>query len=231
MKILLPIYLNINKRGITIIEILIASFILAGSSVSIYTVFRTATTVYSKAQRQLEMAQNARIILEEITRELDCAIFNQGTGISFNGYETGSGIKSGSTRDEIHFVSPISNSGNWDLCEVGYWVRGADNTLMRSFEINPDFNFTNNSSSELGYNVTDLQFFHYYRDSGLNWIRSQNANWNSNQDIVSNYDANGIQRNPDGLPDMVEVRLTVRDDSSREQPKEFSTFIYLKNSN
>ncbi len=220
-----------DNRGLSLIEIIIATFILAISSVSIYTVFRTATTVYSKAQRQLEMVQNARIILEQITRELECAVFNQGTGISLYGYETGSGIKSGSTRDEIHFVSPIPNSGDWDLCEVGYWVRGLDNTLMRCFETNPDFNFTNNTSSELGYNVTDLQFFSYYRDSSLNWIRSQNANWNSSQDIVSNYDANGIQRNPDGLPDMVEVRLTVRDDSSREQPKEFSTFIYIKNNN
>ncbi len=212
-------------------EILIASFILAISSISIYTIFRTATTTYSKAQRQLEMAQNARIILEQITRELQGAMFNQSAGISFVGYETGSGIKSGSTRDEIHFVSPIPNSGDWDLCEAGYWVRGLDSTLMRCFETNPDFNFLNNSSSELGYNVTDLQFFYYYRNSGLNWVRSQNANWNSNQDIVSNYDANGIQRNPDGLPDMVEVRLIVRDDFSREQPKDFFTFIYLRNSN
>jgi len=231
VKILQPIFQNTDKKGVTLVEILIATFILAISSVSIYTIFRTATTVYSKAQRQLEMIQNARIILEQMTRELQGAVFNQNTGIALRGYETGSGIKSGSTKDEIHFVVAVPNSGRWDLCEAGYWLRGANNTLMRCFEVNPDFNFANNTSSELGYNITDLQFFYYYRDNALNWVRTPNANWNSNQDIVSNYDANGIQRNPDGLPDMVEVRLTVRDDLGREQPREFSTFIYLKNSN
>jgi len=221
-----------QAKGVTLVELLVAVFILSISSISIYTVFRTATVTYSKSGRQLEMMQNARTILGQITRELQGAAFNQNAGISFVGYNTDNGIMSGSTKDEVHFVAAIPNSGDWDLCEVGYWLKGEDNLLQRCFAVNPDFDFTNNGGSnsrDLGYNVIDLQLTYYYRDLNLAWTES--TSWNSNIDSVSNYDVNGTQRNPDGLPDAVKVSLTVQDDLGKEIAEEFSTMIYLKNSN
>ncbi|MFH0839322.1 MAG: hypothetical protein V1893_03960 [Candidatus Omnitrophota bacterium] len=221
---------RLNRKGLSFIEVLTATFILALSSVTIYAMFRTATVVYGKAQRELEMIQNARAILEQMTRELQGAVVRQNLML-FRGYESGSGIKTGSTQDEVHFVAPVPNSGDWDLCEVGYWLRDSDNTLMRCFATNPDFDFANNNSNELGYNVVTVHFYYSYRFDASHWLRTNNGNWNSNANILSNYDANGVQRNPDGLPDAVEVHLTVQDDAHREQPREFSTWIYLKNSN
>jgi hypothetical protein len=172
-----------------------------------------------------------------MTREIKTAagdLLVLGTETAFKGYESGSGIKTGSTKDEVYFRATISNSDpeKTDQILIGYWLRDSDNTLMRYMYYHPyALSRTLGSSNALGYNVTDLQFYYYYRNGSLNWIRTSDGNWDARTNLLSNYDANGAERNPDRLPDMVEIILTVRDDLRKEQLKVFSTFVYPENSN
>jgi len=232
-KTRLPAVAGTTRHAFTLVEITIVMAILAIFIISLFTVFRTSLDARKKSEVRLEIYQNARAILDMMSREIQTAIFDPAKGIHSEGYETGSGIKTGSQKDEFFFVGVVDNSGDMDMAEIGYWLDG-QNRVMRHIDVANDastppldFLFTSGSDDELGYNVTDLQFtFHYRSSSAGAWTETANANWDSSSNSITNYDAGGNLKNPDGLPSGVEVQLTVEDSTGQEE-KTFSTIISL----
>lgn len=225
-----------GKKGFTLIEILIAMAILTIFIGSLFVVFKNSLEVWKKSEARLTVYQNARIVLEQMSREINCALVNDSTGIKFVGFASGSGKKS--QKDEIYFTASFENSGQYDLCTIGYWLDEGDKELMhylqRSMANNPlDFDFENlssasigNRSSQLGLNVTDLQFRFQYRNSSSSWAVTETAAWDSGADNITNYDSAGNLKNPDGLPNAVEIMMTVQDSANKEQ-RIFSTLVYI----
>lgn len=237
-----------NHSGLTLVEILVVAVIFSILVTAIFTVFKGGLDSWRKADTILDMYQNARFALELMEREISSAYLYQGSGntgywTKFEGYLSGAGLKTNSAGSEIFFVAPITgNPGKQDLCEIGYWLRN-DNRLMRHFEyfdgsvipVVYDFSKKADGSDDTGAsdavianNVTALSFTYYYRGTAGAAPDATITVWNSGLDALTgageNYDSGDNKLIPDGLPDAVEISITLQ---SRDgtQTKTFTDFI------
>lgn len=221
--------------GLTLVELIIVIAILGLFITSLCSVFKNSLDAWKKSEARLAVYQNARTVLDQMTKDIQAAIFDPANKIYAKGYEKGTGIKSGSAADEFFFVSVIDGAGDADVAEVGYWI-DSNSVLRRHYAVANkgeipalDFDFTTPDSildDELGFNITDLQFKFHYRTETLGWAVTDDGNWDAAADKVSNYTANGVAQNPDGLPNGVEIEITVTDSTGEEEQK-FSTMVCI----
>ena len=239
-----------NSSGLTLIEILVVAVIFSVLVTALFTVFRGGLDSWRKAETILDMYQNARFALDMMEREISSAYLYQGSGntaywTKFEGYLSGTGLKTGSVGDEIFFAAPIAgNLGKQDLCEVGYWLRN-DNRLMRHYEyfdgsvipVVYDFSKKSDGSVDTGAsdtaiasNVTALQFTYRYRNTAGVAPATTATSWNSGLDALTgateNYDSSGNKLIPDGLPDAVAISITIQNRDG-SQTRTFTDFIRI----
>lgn len=234
-----------DKRGFTLIEIMIVSAIFSMLVLTVFTVFKGGLDLWHKSESILDIYQGGRSALELISRDISSAFwFNNSTDqtqwtrfLGIDGAtQPGSRIKTNSAKDELFFVSPVaSNTGEamrMDLCEIGYWLRSTDNCLMRHFQsfttVPVTYNFSDAGSvdSKVASNVTDLNFTYYYRSATGTAPTATAVSWDSNQNILTNFDAKGLAKKPDGLPDAVEVSITLQSKDGT-QKKTFTTIVSI----
>ncbi len=240
--------LNLRHRpGLTLVEILVVMAIFSILATMLFTVFRGGIDAWRKMETHLDVYQNARIALEQMTQEISQAFLDQSSSditkwASFYGNdEGGARIKTNSAKDEVFFVAPVENAGDMDLCEIGYWLDGkgtadtSDDVLMRHFQKfdSPDdlpirYDFTNADSDDaLAANVKNLQFRYYYRSAAFAAPTAIANSWNATQNLLTNYDAQGSEKNPDGLPNAVEITLTMQTKDGIET-KTFTTLVAIE---
>lgn len=239
-----------TKKGFTLVEVIIVMAILSIFITSLFTVFKNSIDACKKSETRLEIYQNARAVLDTMSREIPMAMFDPAAGIHVKGYEAGSGIKPDSTGDEFYFIAPLNpgeEDNKSDLCEAGYWLDETNNVLKKFYVTDDriedpsdpefDYDFTTptgkSNSYNLGLNVMDLNFTFHYRDSGGNWQETADATWDSAANSVGNYDVNDNAKNPDGLPNAVGIEITIKDPNVKDEdvePKDeytFSTLVYM----
>ncbi|MFH1857261.1 MAG: prepilin-type N-terminal cleavage/methylation domain-containing protein [Candidatus Omnitrophota bacterium] len=228
-----------KRCGFTLVELIIVMAIMGIFMTSLFAVFKNSLDAWKKSEAKLAVYQNARTILDQMSREIQTAVFDPANGVHAKGYEKGSGIKTDSQGDEFFFVG-IVDAGDADLAEIGYWI-DSGHVLRRHYDVAEkgeipalDFNFTTPDSSkysddELGFDVTDLQFKFHYRTTTLEWAATENANWDSSSDNIANLAANGLLKTPDGLPNGVEIEITIQD-STQKEAVTFSTLVYIPQS-
>lgn len=68
-----PIY-SVNQSGFTLIELLIAMFIFAIVVSSVYGAYRSSFHVIHGSEYQLQVANNARVVLERLSEDLEAII-------------------------------------------------------------------------------------------------------------------------------------------------------------
>ncbi|MFH1778520.1 MAG: type II secretion system protein, partial [Candidatus Omnitrophota bacterium] len=252
-----------RKDGLTLIEVIVVVAIFSIFSGMLFTVFKSSLDSWRRAENLLDIYQNARLVLEQISGEISSALLDQSSSntsrwAKFYGIdETGTRIKTNSAKDEIFFVAPVENAGDMDLCEIGYWLDGkgtpvtSDDELKKHFKpFNApppavDFDFdediTENppaTNNIIAQNITDLQFRYYYRAAAgaLPNTITANGSWNSTQNLLANnYDAKGNEgneKNPDGLPNAVEITLIVREtkpiDPANPKTRTFTTLVAIE---
>lgn len=232
-----------RHKGLTLIEILVVIAIFSILATMLFTVFRGGLDAWRKMEVHLDIYQNARTALEQMSHEISSALIDQRSSDTakwapfYGNYERAAKIEADSDRDEIFFVAPLENAGDTDLCEVGYWLRKKDNMLMRHFrnfkapeDLPVKYDFTDADSkdveSEFVPNIKDLQFKYYYRASAGVGPAATADRWDSTKNNLSNYDANGNEKNPDGLPEAVEIALTVQSRDGKEN-KTFTTLVAI----
>ena len=139
-----------RQRGFTLIEVIVAFAILSLLVIMLNNIFTSASKTYQITDHRTDIHQNARAILDQISREVKHAIVYSDTGndaysfyIFKNGGGTWVGLGGGalSIEDELFFVAPwtVNTSQMSDLVEFGYYMnRGPDggstsydNTIMR----------------------------------------------------------------------------------------------------
>jgi len=196
-----------SRRGVTLIELLVAMGILALLVVILYSVFSVSLRAWKKADNIFKSTAIARIVLDRMSREISSAIIKDDNSYYLLGIDSSNigAKKTDSIGDEIYFIAALNPGINAksDLCEVGFWLDGqatgdsSDDVLRRFYAADGrktstgffDFNFATGTSHELSGNITDLQFTFY--DSAGGDFNS----WNSKTD---------------GVPSKIEVFITVQ---------------------
>jgi hypothetical protein len=78
--------------------------------------------------------------------------------------------------------------------------------------------------------VTDLQFVYYYRNTAAAAPLATATSWDSSNNVLTgsnkNYDSFGNELIPDGLPNAVEVSITIQSRDGTQQ-KTFTDFIRI----
>lgn len=187
-------------KGLTLLEVLIVVTVLSVLSLSLYTVFKSGVEAWSKSETRLEIYQNARAILDQMSRELAGAFV--GGDVEFRG-----------EADELEFVTNYSDS----IYKIKYEL-GDDNTLKRKYIENPvDYTSADYANKEngpdgtdqgiidFGFMINDIQF--EYWDGDI-W----DDDWSS----------------PNVLPGAVKVVIELVDSDDNAYP--FETMVYLPNS-
>ncbi|MDO9464231.1 MAG: prepilin-type N-terminal cleavage/methylation domain-containing protein [bacterium] len=223
-----------STSAFTLIEIMITTAVLALLITGIYSIFKGGTDSWTKGNVRMERYQNARAILEMMSREISCAMVNEARKIYMLGVDKSESGKVKddvrSTADELFFIAPVypmsdikdsSNTTKSDMCELGYWVKD-DTELIKHRQVsNLDFIFqsdidaTNNHS--LGIAVADLRFY-YYGDDGCD-DEDSHVNWGSNDSDADTY----LYK----LPKKIKIVLKTRDEEAREDTQTFETTVFM----
>lgn len=192
-----------KNKGLTLIEVLVVVTILSVLTLTLYTVFKSGADAWSKSETRLDIYQNARVVLDQISRELAGAIVGESAanGARFVGIDA--------DPDTIEFVTNFAGS----LYRIRYERLAGTTRLQRSYEENPaDFNnpaYTNIEFNEL---TNDIQFTY--------WIASASS--------VPSWDSWGGPPTTDRLPRAVTIILTLVDPEGNTY--RFETMAYLPNS-
>ena len=153
-----------NKRGITLIELLVALVISAITMAAIYRIFISQTKVYYVQDQVVETQQSIRSAMEILLRDLRMTGFdddnlnsryNDGTSI-----QVVNPITTGATSITVtyeYFDRTVLPSGEYQLHTVAYTVDGSSNLVRTKTVIKP------NKSSQIAVepllpNVTALNF-------------------------------------------------------------------------
>ena len=213
----------------TLIEIMITTAVLALLITGIYAIFKGGTDSWTKGNVRMERYQNARAILEMMSREISCAMVNKARKIYMLGVdESSSGKVKGarSSADELFFVAPLypkssldasGNTTKSDLVELGYWVKD-DTELMRHYRATANFVYETysgaNNDDPLGIAAAGLRFYYYHDDSA-----DSSVNWGS--------DDSGSDTYLYKLPKKIKIVLSTLDEEKREDTQIFETTVFI----
>ncbi|MBN1522369.1 MAG: prepilin-type N-terminal cleavage/methylation domain-containing protein [Candidatus Aureabacteria bacterium] len=130
-----------KESGFTLLEVIVSFGILAVLVLMLANVFNSASTSYNIANRKMDLCQNARIVLDQISREIKGAIiYHNGNRYGFHIRGAGSsGWVSNSVGSEIFFIAPweVNTTQTSDFVEFGYYLddgptaNAHDNILKR----------------------------------------------------------------------------------------------------
>ena len=212
--------------GFTLIEVMITTLVLALLITGIYSIFKGGTDSWTKGNVRMERYQNARAILEMMSREISCAMVNEARKIYMLGTHD-EPVKNYSTKDELFFIAPIypepgdGGGSQSDMCELGYWVMN-DTELMRHYAVGTsnkiDFIYDepyNSLINPLGIAVADLQFYYYHNNDEAD----SHANWGSDDPDADTY----LYK----LPKKIKIVLKTRDEEAREDTQTFETTVFM----
>jgi prepilin-type N-terminal cleavage/methylation domain-containing protein len=220
-----------RDKGITLVETLIAVMILSILALSLYTVFKSGTDAWTKSESRLEIYQNARAALDQITRELVGAFAVTGVN-TFVGQNGG-----GAAPDTLVFLTGFGDR----IYRIRYRLDTTSHILRRSYidySVTPGSVYTDDPETvgtsidfvtpSLSARVNNIQFTY------LPQIAQADApvflgDW-TNAGRVQNEWPGGEAA--DTLPEAVQIVLTMRavPNDPNGATYTFETIVYLPNS-
>lgn len=197
-----------NREAFTLLEVLMATFIMASLMMVVSYVFWQSFSIWEKGDRRLKMCQNARFGIDVMNREIRAAFISKSNScLFFKGDE--------STLNFISASHKANTKGEYDLCELRYYLK--DFHLKRMVKSHLDSRpGEGGSTAVLANGILEL-FFSYY--SGKKWHTSWDSTMGTPDDIID-----------DALPRMVKIRLKSQDEESKEKPLVFSSIVYIPKS-
>ena len=207
-----------ERAGFTIIEILTVLVIVVIIGYSISLLMTQVITSYTKIKAEQEIINSSRTIIRFLTQDLENTYISKlDNRFVFVGTST--------TIDCTIFGE--TSVGDTNAVEVGF-LRNANNELIRLFEENniPNLVTSGGTSSIVAAGIQTLQFRFCYRNASGDF-QYTSANWDSRVEHFSNYNHKGENKNPDGLPDAIEVSFSLQDSKGLYPVRNFVTKIYL----
>jgi len=198
--------LRTDKRAFTLVEIIIATSILAFLMVTLHRVFLVSSSAWKKGDARIKMYQNGRVCLDVMSREIRCALISPGNSqLVFNGDE-----------DALSYVSTFhkpDESGEFDLFEVGYSLSSQGQVLRRIKTHLDSFSARGGATSVLANNILELSFS--YNNESV-W----QDRWDSSMGTPDN-------TKDDYLPQAVQIDIIVQDEQFLESPLLLSTAVTI----
>ena len=201
--------MNHKNSGLTLVEVLIVLTILSILVLSLYTVFKTGFDAWSRSEARLDVFQNARVILDQISRELPGAFV--GGGATFEGNYGGDD----ETADDIAFATDFAGS----IYQINYWLDtvGDPSVLKREYEENPVFGggytptYTTVEFTAGKIFISNIKFL-YWGPATTDWSVDALTTWSSGTT----------------LPEAVRIAITLMGEGTHTYS--FENIIYLPNS-
>lgn len=187
-----------KRYAFTLIEIMVAMAILVIVVSSTLAIFRASMSSWRKGEMRAQRYQQARFILERMSREISSIVPASLAGPYCLG-----------TADKFYFVTALADAPA-SLIEAGYWLDTDSQELMRSYQFAPDYDFSTFEQEEvLSENVSALNFQY---STGDLW----QENWDSRPEATQA----GL------LPKAVKISFDIRDEKS-PQIESFGTVVTL----
>lgn len=207
------IFITKNKKGVTLLELLVALVITVLLGSAIFNVLKMAVDSWQKGEFATQKYQNARTALEKMG-EIRSAL-KYSSADPYEAEFSGASNKVdflANIHSPVYFYDPNKETES-DLCEIGYFVSGT--TLYRRRDTTPypadsDVNTTSPLADPEGVasHITNLSLT-YYSANG-----SSQTSWDSS--TISS------------IPTRVKIEVTVRSDNPRyDDSEKVSTIVYL----
>lgn len=190
-----------RREGFTLLEMLIALALLAIIVAASVTVFRGVAQSWQRGEVRSLRYQNARAIFDVMNREISSILPPDRQTPLVGLAADDPPLKAGSTGPALFFVALVPGAAPTDVTEIGYWLRGGDQMLMRHLDTDPDVDFqTADADEPLGTQVSAWSLAYF---DGAAW----QDRWDARQ--------GGAQAGR--LPKAVRISVTVQDRGGREQ--------------
>ncbi len=200
--------------GVTLIELLVGILIIGMIVTSVYTAFNCSRDSWQVGEIMVQRYQNARAALDMMSREISAMYF----AVS-NIYETGLIYNN----DGFRFVARIpDNSGQWDLCIIGYRYDSTDREIERAIDVYPDMSPLNVKSYIDGLSLQPLvSNIRSETEKALKfYCIDESGNIYLTWDSASSYT----------LPSAVEIRIRAQDEKQLADEQAFRTIAYIPQS-
>ncbi|MBU4376859.1 MAG: type II secretion system GspH family protein [Candidatus Omnitrophica bacterium] len=219
-----------RNSGITLVETLMAVMILSVLALSLYTVFKSGIDAWTKSESRLEIYQNARAVLDQISRELAGA-FVDGADAKLVGAP-------GVVADELVFVTDFADS----IYKIKYYLMtdAADTTktnLMRAYIDYSDSDHAGEGYDSINYEPP-VEFVKYTKSAMVDDIQFTYLPQITKADVpvfLGDWsDAARVEDiwSDDDLPEAVKIVITMK--AAPYDPNgatyDFETIVYLPNS-
>jgi prepilin-type N-terminal cleavage/methylation domain-containing protein len=192
------------RRGLTLIELLIAITILVLVTAATMLVFRGITKAWQSGQLRTERYQQVRLLFDLFARELASSVANPRYPFIGKDATDPDRLRPDGAQDELFFVGTLP--GRAGLVERGYWVT-TDGDMMCHDQEPADGDYVGSGVDELC--GTDVGEFDVTYFDGAQWLSS----WDARE--------GGAQAN--AIPKAVHVVLTI----GRQPSERFETVIHV----
>lgn len=195
-----------GKGAFTLIEVIIATSILAFLMVVLHQFFWASSSAWKKGNERLKIYQNARVCLDTMSREIRCALISRGNSrLVFKG-----------EKDALSYISTLNKPDErdeFDLCEIGYSLSSQDEVLRRIKVHLNSFPGGGGATAVLASNISELSFLY---DSGDAWKERWDSTQGTPDDTTDDY-----------LPQAVKITILAQDEQRRESPLLVSTIVTI----
>lgn len=198
---------EIVKRGLTLVELLIAMTILVVVTGSTLLIFRGITRAWRTGHMRTERYQQARLLFDLFNRELASSVANvRYPMIGFDASQEEHVAHEHSVADALYFVGTLP--GRTGLVERGYWLTSGQQFMCHDDEP-ADSTYETGASELCGTEVTDFDVSYF---DGTQWL--------------DRWDARPLALQAGQLPKAVHIVLVI----GGEAPRRFETVIYVPTS-
>lgn len=192
-----------REEAISLIEVIIATFLLVFLMSVVYYIFYRETSAWEKGNIRLQLYQNGRSCLDIMRREIESAFISPSNpSLIFKGRKK--------TLEYVSISNNVKKAGQYDLCRVKYYLKGTD--LLREVKTFMDSQ-RHGGTGVIAFGVLDLNFSYY---DGNRWREE----WDSTAGTPENI-------SDDHLPLAVKIAITLQDKEGKEKPFVLSAITNL----
>ncbi|MCK5654771.1 MAG: prepilin-type N-terminal cleavage/methylation domain-containing protein [Candidatus Aureabacteria bacterium] len=209
-----------HDEGFTLIELIIAVLIAALVVSAVYGSFQAGLNSWKNAQFKIELYQNARVALEQMSKEIRGGfISDKNSYYKFIGKDAAYRDRDA---DVLDFIS--TSSGLDGLCEIGYFINDdldSDvSNLERRCDSTPDDEFLEGGTTDL------LAMFVV----GLNFKYFDGEEWKDSWVVDENDEDESWEAEDRCLPKAIEITLSIQNPEVQQKPLIFSTMVSIPTS-